>query len=212
MHARTVVGALEARAGQVESNEGQANELTLRPNAVTVATMVALLWGLFVGIVIGGGTSLLAALGLHLPLNEPLAALWAYPFAALNGVLVGLFAGKPIWAKGARIEAGLKAVFGALLGAALMFAARKWLGGALDLSSFGMGQGAVGTNAALVFPLVATVMALLFEVDNMFGGDNKASDGGKKRIGQGTKARVKTDEPSEVEIEETADKSSKAKH
>jgi hypothetical protein len=43
------------------------------------------------------------------------------------GILIGLVAGKPIWAKDARIEAGMKAGVGALLGAGLMFAARKWL-------------------------------------------------------------------------------------
>jgi hypothetical protein len=172
--------------------------------------MVALLWGLFVGIVIGGGTSLLAVLGLHVPLNEPLSALWAYLFAATGGVLVGLFAGKPIWAKGARIEAGLKAGFGALLGAGLMFALRKWVGFNVDLSSIGLGQGALGTNVAVAFPMVATMIALLFEVDNMFGGDEKGSKT-SKRIASGTKARVASDEPVEVEAEDSSDKPSKAK-
>ncbi|MBI5531995.1 MAG: hypothetical protein HY898_04720 [Deltaproteobacteria bacterium] len=184
--------------------------MTLRPIAATLACMVSLLWGLFVGIVIGGGTSLLAVHGLHVPLNEPVSALWAYLFAAIGGVLVGLFAGKPIWAKGARIEAGLKAGFGALLGAGLMFALRKWVGFHVDLSSIGLGQGALGTNAALAFPMVATVIALLFEVDNMFGTDDKDTKGGK-RIAAGTKARVATEEPAEVEAEDASDKASKAK-
>jgi hypothetical protein len=173
--------------------------------------MVALLWGILVGVVIGRGTSLLAVHGLHVPLSEPLPALWAYLFAAVDGVLVGLFAGKPIWAKGARIEAGLKAVFGTLLGVGLMFALRKWVGFAQDLSVLGLGKGALGTNPALVFPLLATVMALLFEVDNMFGSDDKESAAGKKRIGTTTKTRVATEETSEAEPDAEVEKRSKSK-
>ena len=47
--------------------------------------------------------------------------------AALTGVLVGLVAGKPIWAKDAKIEAGMKAFIGALLAAGLMYAVRRFL-------------------------------------------------------------------------------------
>jgi hypothetical protein len=148
--------------------------------------------------------------GLQVPLAEPISALWAYLFAALNGVLVGLFAGKPIWAKGARIEAGLKAGFGALLGVGLMFALRKWVGLGFDLSSMGLGQGAIGTSVALSFPIVATVMALLFEVDNMFGGDDKGA-GGKKRIGGQSKARIAAGEDSEEQPAEQAPGERKAR-
>jgi hypothetical protein len=172
--------------------------------------MVGLIWGTFVGLVIGGGTSLLVVKGLNVPLDAPFSALWAYLFAAVNGVLVGLFAGKPIWAKGARIEAGLKAAFGALLGMGLMFALRRWVGMAFDLSSMGLGKGALGTSAVLSLPMVATVMALLFEVDNMFGSDDNAGGAGKKRMAESTsKARVAVEEVEEPAAED--DKKSKAK-
>jgi hypothetical protein len=167
--------------------------------------MVGLLWGTFVGLVVGGGLSALSVYGLHVPVDQPLSAIWAYLFACAGGVLVGLFAGKPIWAKGARIEAGLKAAFGALLGAALMFALRKWIGFGADLSSMGLGSGAIGTSPVLSLPIVATVMALLFEVDNMFGGDDKEG-GGRKRIVQSTGKRVSDQEPAEQEAEAGADK------
>ena len=45
---------------------------------------------------------------------------------AWRGVLTGLIAGKPIWAKGGGIEAGIKAFFGALLAAGGMYAVRTW--------------------------------------------------------------------------------------
>ena len=51
----------------------------------------------------------------------------AYLGAALTGVLIGLVAGKPIWAKDAKIEAGMKAFVGALLATGLMYAARRFL-------------------------------------------------------------------------------------
>lgn len=162
--------------------------------------MVGLLWGIFVGLVVGGGSSALAIYGLHVPVDQPLSALWAYLLACVGGVLVGLMAGKPIWAKGARIEAGLKAAFGAMLGAALMFGLRRWIGFGVDLSSIGLGAGAIGTSPALSLPIVAMTMALLFEIDNMFGGGDK--DGGsKKRVGQGSGKRVAEPETVEEQTE-----------
>jgi len=167
--------------------------------------MVGLLWGIFVGLVVGGGLSALSVYGLQVPVDQPLSAIWAYLFACVGGVLVGLLAGKPIWAKGARIEAGLKAVFGAFLGGALMFGLRRWVGIGLDLSSIHLGSGAIGTSAVLSLPVVATLMALLFEVDNMFGGGGK-DGGGKKRIAESTGKRVSEGEPEEQEAEAGAGK------
>lgn len=153
--------------------------------------MVALVWALFVGLVIGGGTSALSVYVLGTPWNQPLAAWAAYLLAPVAGVLVGLVAGKPIWAKGARIEAGLKAVFGAALGAAMMFALRRWGHLNIDLGAIGLGQGQLGTHPATALPIVTTLMALLFEVDNMFGGGEDKKDGGST-----TRKRIATSEDS----------------
>lgn len=81
--------------------------------------IVGILKGLVLGGLIGFG---LLKLGMAFP-----GAAVAYLAAAVTGILIGLIAGKPIWAKDARIEAGMKAGVGALLGLGLMFAARKWL-------------------------------------------------------------------------------------
>src|SRR5580704_11431323 len=88
-----------------------------------------LLVGLVLGLVVGGLVAAGFVQGLHvLTFGDGTGgALFAYATAAVTGVLTGLVAGKPIWASGAKIEAGLKAVFGALLGAGLMFAIRQWV-------------------------------------------------------------------------------------
>jgi hypothetical protein len=126
-------------------------------------------------------------------------AVLSYVGAVLTGVLTGLVAGKPIWASGAKIEAGLKAFFGAALGAGLMFALRQW-GGAfeLDLRFIGAGHGAVGDLPAASFPLLAAVLGAFFELDNTGDGnaEGKGESGGeRKRVGKLTangssKARV----------------------
>lgn len=81
--------------------------------------IVGILKGLVVGGLIGFG---LLKLGFAVT-----PAILAYVAAALTGIVVGLIAGKPIWAKDAKIEAGMKAFVGALLGVGLMFAVRRWL-------------------------------------------------------------------------------------
>jgi hypothetical protein len=132
-----------------------------------------MLWRLLVGFVIGlvmGG--LLAAAfvaGLKITLFQGAAGVaFAYTAAALAGVLTGLFAGKPIWAVDAKLEAGLKAFFGALLAAGGMFALRQWGGGwQVDLNGLGgLGRGAVGDLPVASLPLLAAVLGSLFELDN----------------------------------------------
>jgi hypothetical protein len=81
--------------------------------------LIGIVKGLIVGSLLGFG---LVKLGMALPI-----ALVAYLAAAVTGVVIGLVAGKPIWAKDAKIEAGMKAAVGALLGVGLMAAARNWL-------------------------------------------------------------------------------------
>src|SRR5690242_8768720 len=109
-----------------------------------------LLLGLLIGLAIGGLIAGVAIEGLGLlSFTGTGGAALAYVFAAVTGVLVGLVAGKPIWAKGGQIEAGLKAFFGALLGAGLMFAIRTWLALPFDLSSFHAGHDVLGNLPAV---------------------------------------------------------------
>ena len=119
------------------------------------------LFGLLKGTVIGGllGAALVFGLGM------PVFAAWlAYVAAAVTGALTGLVAGKGIWEKDARIEAGLKAGVGALIGAGAMFAIRRWLSMNVDLGQ--LGAGVVGELPIASLPLIATALALFYELDN----------------------------------------------
>src|SRR5579862_623653 len=100
-----------------------------------------LLAGLVIGAVVGIAVAAMLVAGLKIvTFAGPFGALLAYASAAVTGALTGLVAGKPIWAGGAKVEGGLKAVFGALLAAAAMFALRRWAPGvALDLAAFHAG-------------------------------------------------------------------------
>lgn len=133
-----------------------------------------LLIGIVKGLVVGGLLGFgLAKLGFAAPF-----AVVAYLAGALGGVLVGLIAGKPIWARDAKIEAGMKAFVGALLGAGLMYAARRWLTielpislGALSGANTSLGEAATsaGTLGGTAITSLAAVAALIggfYEADN----------------------------------------------
>lgn len=130
---------------------------------------VRLLVGLLKGLIIGGIVGYaLAASGMATP-----AALIAYPLAAGLGMLVALIAGKPIWAKDARIEVGMKAAAGALLAPFFLFLARRFLqfDVPFDVSSLpGLshvsGTPEVGELALTSFAAVAALLAGFFDADN----------------------------------------------
>ncbi len=148
--------------------------------------LIGIVKGLIVGGLIGFG---LAKLGFAAP-----GAVVAYAAAALTGVLVGLVAGKPIWAKDARIEAGMKAFVGALLGAGLMYAARRWLtmpvpvplgalGGAnASLSEATSTAGSFGGLALTSLAAIAALLGGFYEADNT--PDEQGSAGGPKAKAQ----------------------------
>jgi hypothetical protein len=140
-----------------------------------------LLLGLVIGLVVGGVAAGVAIEGLGLVtfVGAGGAAI-AYVLAAFTGVLVGLVAGKPIWAKGGQIEAGLKAFFGALLGAGLMFAIRSWLGVTVDLGALHAGAGAIGTLPAASLPVIAMLLGGFYELDNTGDSDDDDKKGDKK--------------------------------
>ncbi len=130
-------------------------------------------------------------------------ALFAYASAAVTGVLTGLVAGKPIWSADGKIEAGLKAFFGALLAAGLMFALRQWGGGVhVPVTAFTPEGMPAGALPIVSLPLLAAVLGGFFEVDNT-GGDEKDAKGGKARVAEGAsskgKARVAVDDDAEAE-------------
>src|SRR3954467_6738846 len=124
--------------------------------------LIGIVKGLIVGGLVGFG---LAKLGL-----APPGASVAYLAAALSGVLIGLVAGKPIWAKDAKIEAGMKAFVGALLGAGLMYAARRWLTMPLPVAigdlaaandSLGEAASSTGTVGGLAMTSLASIAGAL---------------------------------------------------
>jgi hypothetical protein len=101
----------------------------------------------------------------------------AAPFAmylavAVVGVLTGLVAGKPIWAKAAKIEALLKALAGAFIAVVVLYAVRKWLPGVqVDLASLGAGAGSIGNLPWVAFPATGVALATVLEIDDAFGAD-----------------------------------------
>jgi hypothetical protein len=145
-----------------------------------------LIFGLVLGLMVGAAL----AAGLVRLGEGSFAAgsgvLIAYLAAALAGGVTGMIAGKPIWAPSAKIEGGLKAVFGALLGAGAMFALRQWATGFdVNLSFLGGGGPApVGELPAASLPLIAAVLGGLFGLDNTDQGEsNEAAT--RKRIAGG---------------------------
>jgi hypothetical protein len=150
------------------------------------------------GLLLGGLLALVAIRGLGMAVFASAAA--AYLAAAVAGVLAGLFAGRPIWARGAKVEAGLKAVVGAALGAAVLFAVRRWLPLEVDLDAWGAGRGAIGWLPAASLPFVSVVLAILFDLDNT--GDQSLPP--KTRVAGQEGGRSAVDQALDDEAEETA--------
>ena len=95
-----------------------------------------------------------------------------YAAAAVVGILTGLFAGKPIWAKGAKVEGSLKAVAGLFISVTMLFGVRKWLPGmSLDLAALGAGVGPVGSQPWVILPAIGVAYALVLEIDDAIGAD-----------------------------------------
>lgn len=160
-----------------------------------------LLVGLILGLLIGG----LVGFGVAQVLPTAMAGILGYALAAATGVLVGLVAGKPIWAKGAAVEAGLKAVVGALLGAGILFGLRflsLQIPAVADVPAAEIGRHAIAPLLA-----VATLLAIFYELDNT-GGDEEEEP--KKRVDAGTTGkRIAGGDLDELEAEEPAAKKRK---
>ncbi len=174
-----------------------------------------LLVGLLIGLVIGGLMAGVLLKGLNAPLLDGTGgAVMAYLFAALTGVITGLVAGKPIWASGGQIEAGLKAVFGALLAAGGMFALRQWAHVHINLSVIDpKAIGQLGDLPLAALPLIGGVLGTFYELDNTGTGekdDKKAAKGAgvKGETGNG-KARIAVDAADADEDVDVASKKAK---
>jgi hypothetical protein len=128
-----------------------------------------LLLGLVLGVVVGAAVAAALVAGLHVTsFAGGGGALLAYGCAAVTGAVTGLVAGKPIWASGAKVEAGLKAFFGALAAAGAMLALRRWAPDSpVDLSRFNAGGPApLAELPALALPIIAAALGGLFGLDN----------------------------------------------
>jgi hypothetical protein len=153
-----------------------------------------LIVGLVIGLVLGG----LLGYGLFQVLPGVMAGVLGYAFAAATGVLVGLVAGKPIWAKGAAVEAGLKAFVGALLAMGILFGIR-FIGVTIpaiaELPAAELGRHPITSLGA-----IAVLLSVFYELDNT-GGDEE--DTPKARVA-GDKARIANDGVDALEEEEPA--------
>lgn len=154
--------------------------LTLLPSIASLAVVIGrLLLGLFEGALVSAAL----AAGLHYGFGlTSWTALLAYSMAALAGVLIGLVAGKPIWAKGARVEASLKAFVGSGLALLGMYAVRRWLVMPADLGPLSRGEMPLGEIPAVSIALVVTTIAMLYELDNTGSSDTETSQPSKKRL------------------------------
>ncbi|MEZ4300099.1 MAG: hypothetical protein R3B70_34445 [Polyangiaceae bacterium] len=174
--------------------------------------LVGILKGLVLGALLGFG---LVKLGMAVP-----GAVVAYIAAAVTGILIGLVAGKPIWAKDARIEAGMKAGVGALLGVGLMFAARRWLtmpvpDGLLTLTKATVAEGTTATLGGFSMTSLAAIAALLggfYDADNTPEPDKPEAK--KESSAPADKKRIATpteDEEFEDELEAEPEKKKEKK-
>jgi hypothetical protein len=146
--------------------------------------------GLIVGFAVGAlvAAAVVAGLGWLTFAAGALGAVGAYVLALATGAITGLVAGKPVWARGGAIEAGLKSFFGALLAAGGMFALRTWVHADVDLAMVHGGQGVIGDLPAAALPLIAAVLGGFFELDNTPEG--KEGKDGKDAKAAGAKTRV----------------------
>ncbi|MGH7271630.1 MAG: hypothetical protein ACREJ3_14460 [Polyangiaceae bacterium] len=124
-----------------------------------------LILGLVVGFLVGGAIAagVVRLIGLSFLVSG--GVLFAYLSAAAVGAGTGLVAGKPFWAHGAKVETGLKAAFGALMGVGAMFALRRW---SIEIPSPAVLGGArpIGDLPAIALPLIAAGLGGLFGLDN----------------------------------------------
>jgi hypothetical protein len=182
-----------------------------------------LIVGLFLGAVVGAilAAVLVQGFGVMSFGTSALGAAGAYLSAAVVGVLTGLVAGKPIWSADGKIEAGLKAFFGALIALGGMFVLRQWVHIPVDLTALKASAGPMelGELPAVSLPIIAAVLAGFFELDNSGSSEKKDAEDEKggggaaaaKGKGGDSKVRVGADDAAEDEEEEKEEEAAPAK-
>ncbi len=173
-----------------------------------------LVFGLILGAAIGAALAALWVRGLGMPLFE--SAPFAYLAAAVMGIFTGLVAGKPIWAADGKIEAGLKALFGVVLGVGGMFVLRKWGNAEIDLSMLHAGAGTLGHLPAASLPILGSVLAAFYEIDNSpTAEDTSKGNAGRKngtsRVRVAHEAGDEDERADNSEIDDDSELSSKKK-
>lgn len=123
-----------------------------------------LLLGLLKGLLVGGALGAAA----HALVGPTLIGVGAYLLYALVGGLAGLIAGRPAWRTGAGVAAILRGVFGLGVGIGLYALAARFLTFQVDIP--GTVTGALGQLPLFLAPAIATVYAVLVELDD--GGEN----------------------------------------
>jgi hypothetical protein len=174
-----------------------------------------LIVGLFLGAVVGAilAAVLVQGLGVMSFDTSSLGAAGAYLAAAVTGVVTGLVAGKPIWSADGKIEAGLKAFFGALIALGGMFVLRQWVHVPVDLTALKASNGPtdLGQLPAVSLPIIAAVLAAFFELDNTGNNDKDKKDDDKNGGLKASDKKVRVVDEDEAEDTQEEEEAAPAK-
>lgn len=142
--------------------------------------------GLFKGVLVGAVVAAVLVKGLGIVTwGAPIA----YVAAVVTGLLTALVSGKAIWVRDAGVENAIKAVAAVLIGSVGMYAVRKWLPYQVDLSALQAGAGKLGDLPAAALPMVGTLLALMFEIDNTGESAKQASRESRARVASEAQAK-----------------------
>ncbi|HEX4338523.1 MAG TPA: hypothetical protein VH062_21610 [Polyangiaceae bacterium] len=144
-----------------------------------------------------------AAVAFGLTKLDAISPTLMYAAVALVGVLTALVAGRPIWAKAAKVEALLKSVAGAFISVVVLYALRKWTPGLhVDLTALGLGAGPVGYVPWVALPATGVALATVLEIDDAFGPGPAIAP--RRRVATGEDVAGHLD--AEVDEDEAADR------
>lgn len=140
------------------------------------AMLKRLILGLVKGLAIGGALG--AAVFFGLTHMHGVGSPWAYGLYGLVGALAGVLAGKAPWVKGAWVESLLKGLFGVAVGAGLYALASRFLGG-VELPNLIEGSRVteLASHPLLMAPGIASIYAMLVELDNTGEAEPEPSSG-----------------------------------